>query len=131
TRARWTDLSGAWGFAYDDDDVGVAEGWQESAVAFARTITVPFPPESPASGIGDPSFHPIVWYRRIFAYAATGAKGRGSRRRAFRRGEVGSAAPGERLLLHFGAVDYRARVWVNGQLVATHEGGQTPFSADI
>jgi len=35
------------------------------------------------------------------------------------------------LLLHFGAVDYRAQVWVNGQLVATHEGGQTPFSADI
>ncbi len=45
--------------------------------------------------------------------------------------ERAASAPGERLLLHFGAVDYRARVWVNGQLVATHEGGQTPFSADI
>jgi beta-galactosidase/beta-glucuronidase len=34
-------------------------------------------------------------------------------------------------VLHFGAVDYRAAVWVNGQLVATHEGGHTPFHADI
>ena len=38
---------------------------------------------------------------------------------------------GKRLLLHCGAIDYRAHVWVNGQLVATHEGGQTPFTADI
>ena len=38
---------------------------------------------------------------------------------------------GKRLLLHCGAVDYRAQVWVNGRLVATHEGGHTPFSADI
>jgi beta-galactosidase/beta-glucuronidase len=37
----------------------------------------------------------------------------------------------ERLLLHFGAVDYRAAVWVNGTQVATHEGGHTPFSADV
>ena len=35
------------------------------------------------------------------------------------------------MLLHFGAVDYRAEVWVNGQHVAAHEGGHTPFSADI
>lgn len=131
TRARWTDLDGAWGFAYDDGDVGLGDGWERDAAPFTRTITVPFPPESPASGIGDPSFHAVVWYRRTFEYAAEGRVNRG-RRRVFRRG-AGEAAgpPGERLLLHFGAVDYRARVWVNGQLVATHEGGQTPFSADI
>src|SRR5690606_28334011 len=38
---------------------------------------------------------------------------------------------GKRVILHFGAVDYEAMVWVNGQLVAQHEGGHTPFSADI
>jgi beta-galactosidase/beta-glucuronidase len=111
TRPRWTDLGGPWGFAYDDGDVGLREGWQEGAAPFARTIVVPFPPESPASGIGDEAFHPVVWYRRSFV--------------------ADDIRDGERLILHFGAVDYRARVWVNGQLVATHEGGQTPFSADI
>src|SRR5689334_918585 len=99
TRARWTDLGGSWGFAYDDGDVGLTEGWQENGAAFTRTITVPFPPESPASGVGDPSFHPVVWYRRTFAYTVAGGEGRGSQRRAFRRGAAGGAAPGERLLL--------------------------------
>jgi beta-galactosidase/beta-glucuronidase len=72
---------------------------------------VPFAPESQASGIHDTSYHPIVWYRRTFHVDADDRAGR--------------------LLLHFGAVDYRATVWVNGQMVVTHEGGNTPFSADI
>ena len=128
TRARWTDLNGPWGFAYDDADAGLSAGWQQEAAPFTRTIEVPFPPESPASGIGDTAFHPVVWYRRSFEYA-TSRRGRG--RRDVRRKESAGNTPDERLLLHFGAVDYRARVWVNGQLVAEHEGGQTPFSADI
>jgi len=75
---------------------------------FDRTINVPFCPQSSLSGIGDPSPGDVVWYRRRFD------------------------APGsDRLLLHFGAVDYRATVWVNGEEVARHEGGHTPFSADI
>ncbi|MEA2523843.1 MAG: hypothetical protein QOF73_1070 [Thermomicrobiales bacterium] len=110
TRDRWTDLCGPWQFAFDDGDVGLAEGWHEREEPFDRTIVVPFPPESRASGIGDPAPHPVVWYRRTF--------------RAIQ-------APGERLLLHFGAVDYAAQAWVNGQLVAQHEGGHTPFSADV
>jgi beta-galactosidase/beta-glucuronidase len=111
TRTRWIDLGGNWGFAYDDGGRGLDEGWQERADVYTRTIHVPFPPESSASGIGDTSFHPIVWYRRTF--------------------EVSPEEREKRLLLHCGAVDYRAQVWVNGQLVATHEGGHTPFSADI
>ncbi len=111
TRTRWIDLGGAWGFAYDDERRGLDESWQTRVEVYTRTIQVPFPPESPASGIGDTSFHPIVWYRRTF--------------------QVSSVDAGKRLLLHCGAVDYRAHVWVNGQLVVTHEGGQTPFSADI
>jgi beta-galactosidase/beta-glucuronidase len=111
TRPRWVDLGGDWGFAHDDAGRGLDERWMERADPYARTIRVPFPPESPASGIGDTAFHPVVWYRRTFSDARAGA--------------------GERLLLHCGAVDYRASVWVNGRLVAAHEGGQTPFSADI
>ncbi len=111
TRARWIDLGGPWSFAYDDAGRGFDERWQERQDIYSRTIEVPFPPESPASGIGDTSFHSILWYRRTF--------------------QVPSEDKGKRLLLHCGAVDYRAHVWVNGQLVVTHEGGQTPFCADI
>lgn len=110
-RERWTDLCGAWQFAFDDADVGLLEDWVGRPEPFTHTIHVPFPPESRASGIHDPAFHPVVWYRRSFVVPPEDRAGR--------------------LLLHFGAVDYRARVWVNGQLVAQHEGGHTPFSADI
>jgi beta-galactosidase/beta-glucuronidase len=111
TRTAWTDLCGSWRFAYDDANVGLDAGWAGKPEVFDREIIVPFPPESEASGVADPSFHPVVWYRRTF--------------RVEERDRAG------RLLLHFGAVDYAARVWVNGRLVARHEGGHTPFSADI
>ena len=111
TREHWTDLSGTWQFAYDDADTGLLDGWIEKPAAFDRTITVPFPPESRASGIGDPAYHPVVWYRRTFS--------------------VDPQAKDQLQILHCGAVDYRAMVWVNGRLVAEHEGGHTPFSADI
>jgi len=42
-----------------------------------------------------------------------------------------SGGTGARLILHFGAVDYAATVWINGTIVTRHEGGYTPFSADI
>src|SRR5438067_1901359 len=75
---------------------------------FDRTITVPFCPQSELSGVGQTDLGDVVWYRRTF-----------------------DAPPAERLLLHLGAVDYRATVWVNGEEVAAHEGGHTPFTADI
>ncbi|HZB96322.1 MAG TPA: glycoside hydrolase family 2 TIM barrel-domain containing protein, partial [Herpetosiphonaceae bacterium] len=110
-RDRWIDLCGTWQFAYDDDDAGLGENWVDRPEVFDRTITVPFPPESRASGIGDPAFHPVVWYRRTFRLEPEDRR--------------------QQLLLHCGAVDYRAMVWVNGHLVTEHEGGHTPFSADI
>ncbi|MDQ3856611.1 MAG: glycoside hydrolase family 2, partial [Chloroflexota bacterium] len=109
-RERWTDLCGSWQFAYDDSNSGLSQRWMDREDVFDRTITVPFPPESEASGIADRGFHPVVWYRRTFRTPA---------------------GPHERLMLHFGAVDYAASVWVNGRFVAQHEGGHTPFSADI
>lgn len=75
---------------------------------FDRRILVPFAPQASLSGIGERSPGDLLWYRRRF-----------------------DAVPADRLLLHFGAVDYRATVWVNGVEVARHEGGHTPFSADI
>jgi len=108
-RAEWFDLCGEWQFSYDDEDLGLAQHWHEYPDRFESIIIVPFPPESELSGINDKGYHPVVWYRREFDHA----EGDG------------------RLLLHFGAVDYAAKVWVNGELVASHEGGHTPFSADI
>ena len=114
-RDRWLDLSGEWGFRYDDGDIGVDERWFETGIRYPQTITVPYPPESSASGIGDTGFHPVVWYSRV----VTAAELRSLR------------DDGGRLALHFGAVDYRADVWVNGQHLGHHEGGHTPFEFDL
>src|SRR5947199_10609579 len=108
-RENWTDLCGAWGFAFDKDECGLTERWFERDDVFCLQIQVPFPPESKLSGLHATAPHKVVWYRREFELA-----------------EVP-----ERLILHFGAVDYRASVWVNGRLAMEHEGGHTPFSADI
>jgi len=110
-RKRWADLNGEWGFAHDDDDRGFADRWFDKPEPFTRTITVPFPPESALSGVDEPGFHPVMWYRREI--------------------EIDEDDRGGRLMLHFGAVDYEAMVWVNGRLACKHEGGHTPFSAEI
>jgi beta-galactosidase/beta-glucuronidase len=115
-RQDWTNLNGEWSFVFDDSNVGLAKGWQNATPndlssgdsPFDRRITVPFCYQSARSGIGETAFHDVVWYARTFEH--TGA---------------------ELLLLHFGAVDYRATVWVNGVHVISHEGGHTPFSADV
>ena len=114
-RENWSSLDGVWDFAHDDADDGRSAHWFDgtSDAPFWRTIEVPFPPEALASTIGDTGFHPIVWYRRTVEHSTL------------------AHAEGERVLLHFGAIDYRASVWLDGQLVVTHVGGQTPFTADI
>ena len=118
-RGAWADLGGPWGFAFDDDDAGRSEHWQEQGAlgAAERVIQVPFPPESAASGIGDTGFHRVVWYRRELTAADLDAAGFGSRE--------------GRLLLHLGAVDYRAEVWLDGRLLGWHEGGHTPFALEL
>jgi beta-galactosidase/beta-glucuronidase len=110
-RKDWVHLNGAWEFEFDDKQVGRKQKWHHGTAAFSRTIQVPFSFESKLSGIGEPDFHDTVWYRRSFTVAEGWA--------------------GRRVQMHFGAVDYKANVWVNGEHVATHEGGHTPFSADI
>lgn len=109
-RESRVDLCGEWSFAFDDEDVGQAERWFEDGDKLTNTITVPYPPESKLSGIADTAFHPICWYARSFADPRK--------------------AENERLILHFGAVDYAATVWVNGVQIGSHEGGHTPFSLD-
>lgn len=110
-RAAWADLTGPWEFG-----IGAPRG-RAADVVFDRTIIVPFPPESAASGLGEESVLHSVWYRRQFGAAELA--------------EAGRRNASDRIMLHFGAVDWETTVWVNGSVVATHRGGQTPFSADI
>jgi len=110
-REPWVNLNGEWEFAFDDNNQGLQAQWHLGGVALDRRIQVPFAFQSKLSGIGDNSFHDCVWYRRPL--------------------DIPASFAGKRVILHFGAVDYEADVWVNGTLVAKHEGGHTPFSADI
>jgi len=109
-RTAWQNLNGKWQLAIDTPKSGLEKGWH-TGVDFPLAINVPFCPESKLSGVAHTDFLEAVWYRRKFA--------------------VDAALRGRRLLLHFGAVDYDARVWVNGSEVAHHRGGYTPFCADI
>ncbi len=106
-RATWTSLNGEWDFAIDHD----ARWEQPSQVQWERTIRVPYAPETAASGIQEMGLVSACWYHRDIDEAAL--------------------SDGERLILHFGAVDYEACVWFNDCLVATHEGGYTPFAVDV
>ncbi|GFZ82897.1 beta-glucuronidase [Paenibacillus marchantiophytorum] len=72
---------------------------------------MPFVYETKASGIEDTSFHPNVWYQRHFSIPVEQSN--------------------KRTLLHFQAVDYTAKVWVNGSYIGCHEGGYSAFSFDI
>jgi hypothetical protein len=106
-RESWISLNGPWEFALDPD----AKWRIPREVRWDRTILVPFSPETEASGIGDTSFYRRTWYRRTF--------------------DPPALHHGERLLLHFGAVDWTATVWVNDSVAVSHEGGYTPFTVDV
>ena len=109
-RDEWSNLNGTWEFAFDDANAGLDEGWHDGRALPGR-IVVPFPYQSELSGIDDKRVHPFVWYARTF--------------------DVPGAWRGRDLLLHFGAVDYRSTVWVNGHEVGNNQGGHVPFSFDI
>ena len=110
-RAEWQTLNGRWDFEFDDGDRGLAERWYSGAERFSRSIQVPYCFQSKLSGIADTAFHDVIWYRRSIQIPATWRS--------------------RRVLLHFGAVDYEASVWVNGDHAGFHRGGHVPFAIDI
>lgn len=105
-RAHWLSLDGPWRFRFDRER---RFHHPDEIPDWPATIEVPYPPESKASGLGERGFNPVVWYQR----------------------DVDIRADGGRVILHFGAVDYHAAVWVNGVRVGSHDGGHTPFRFDI
>lgn len=97
TRPDWQNLNGLWDFAVTVRETPFPNGWEGK-------ILVPFCIESALSGVGralEP--HERLWYRRIF--------------------QVAQSRNGQRVLLHFGAVDWECQVWVNGQELGVHRGG--------
>ena len=104
TRADWVNLNGLWDYA-----IRPKGQWIDK---YDDKILVPFCVESSLSGVqkyvGKDN---ELWYQREF--------------------EVPSKWNGKRMLLHFGAVDWKCDVWVNGIKVGSHTGGYTPFSIDI
>src|SRR5436190_936902 len=95
-RRDWQNLNGRWDYAIRDRDV-------DGPATFDGTILVPFPIQSRLSGVArQVSDRERVWYRRTLPV---------------------QPASGRRWLLHFGAVDWDATVFVNGQRVGAHRGG--------
>ncbi|MEV5548716.1 LamG-like jellyroll fold domain-containing protein [Streptomyces sp. NPDC052309] len=109
-RSRWKNLNGPWQFS-------AAEAGEQPVFGkdLDERIVVPFPVESQLSGLERHEDH--MFYRRLVDVP--------------KNWKVGKGGKGNRLKLNFGAVDYQARVWVNGTKVAEHTGGYNAFSADI
>jgi beta-galactosidase/beta-glucuronidase len=111
-REEWLNLNGEWEFQFDDENKGEKEGWQHgNGNSFSKKILVPFCFQSSMSGINDDSQHEIMWYKRNF--------------------HIPVSYNDKRVLLNFGAVDYYARVWVNGIFIGMHKGGYSPFKFEI
>lgn len=110
-RETWQNLNGEWEFQIDNADSGRERGLFEATASFDRVITVPFCPQSKLSGIGETDFMRAVWYRRHFT--------------------LGDEQTAGRVVLHCGAVDYEAYIYVNGTLCGTHRGGYASFAVDI
>jgi len=111
-RDAWLTLNGTWDFQFDPQNEGVHAHWyQPGKHTFLQKIVVPYPWESKLSGVNRPDYKGIAWYRRTF--------------------KIPKNWQGKAVFLRLGAVDWEAKIWVNGKPVGTHEGGYTPFEFEI
>lgn len=110
-RDKWMNLNGQWAFEIDNGRSGKARGLHQADAQLSDTILVPFCPQSELSGVNHKDFLSGVWYRRTFDLTKEQLSGRA--------------------VLHFGAVDYRCEVFINGVSVGTHTGGYVSFCFDV
>ena len=110
-RQYWLNLNGEWEFDFDFSRSALARGMYSENAVFTKKINLPFCPESELSGIGYTDFIPACIYRRSF--------------------DITREQKEKRIALHFGAVDYKASVFINGVLAGVHEGGYSSFCFDI
>jgi len=108
-RENWLNLNGQWQFEIDNGRSGEARGLQKEGVSLNGSILVPFCPESKLSGVEHLDFMYGVWYKRTVTLEELS----------------------EKTLLHFGAVDYHCKAFVNGKYVGEHKGGYVSFAFDI
>lgn len=109
-RENWINLNGEWEFEIDNEKSGEEKEYFKREHLNGKII-VPFCPESKLSGIGNTDFMDCVWYGKSI--------------------DVSKPTDSKRVILHFGAVDYRAVLYVNGSRVGEHSGGYTSFCFDI
>ena len=106
-RANWTNLNGLWQFA-----ILPKEAQSTIPTIFQGNILVPFAVESALSGVAKTvGKDSVLWYKRSLTLPAN--------------------ASGKNILLHFGAIDWRSEIYLNGAKIYTHEGGYDPFTVDI
>lgn len=110
-RENWLNLNGEWQFEMDHGNSGESRKLFENEKTFSQKIQVPFCPESKLSGIGNVDFMNSVWYKRTFTVTEEQLQ--------------------NLILLHFGAVDYEAEIYVNENKCCIHKGGYVSFSCDI
>ena len=109
-RSEWMNLNGTWTYSFDFGKTGEQKGWKNSK-GFDGHITVPFCPESSLSGVHHTDFINSIWYQRQL--------------------NIPSVWSGKKIMLNFGAVDYEAHIYVDGQLAMQHKGTGSSFSCDI
>ena len=111
-RENWLTLNGEWQFEIDTNADGEARGLVVGKELSSK-IVVPFCPESKLSGLGlgNTQYLKDLWYRRMF--------------------ELPASMKGKRVLLHFGGVDYKTWVYVNGHLAGTHVGENAAFAFEV
>lgn len=158
---NWHSLDGPWSFLFDDNDVGLFDFWhakclpqevtvnptntnssdktgapdivakiaagtqellqnnqfktREAVVNKRREIQVPYVFQCPASGINEQGVHEVLWYEKEIKDLRSEEERRS----------------GYRVIARFGAVDYEAKVWVDGSFFGGHRGGHVPFNVDI
>ncbi|MBR3592944.1 MAG: beta-galactosidase [Clostridia bacterium] len=110
-RENWLNLNGEWQFEIDNGNSGAERKLFEASQEFSQKINVPFCPESKLSGVENVDFMNSVWYKREFEITKKQLEGR--------------------VVLHFGAVDYKTTVYINGNKCGSHKGGYVSFSFDI
>ena len=109
-RTEWINLNGTWTYEFDLSNSGKNRKLFE-AKSFNNTITVPFCPESKLSGVSYTDFINQMWYQRSLSIPAEWQ--------------------GKKILLNFGAVDYFAEIFIDGEFVGNHCGGSSSFSIDL
>ncbi|MGL5695280.1 MAG: glycoside hydrolase family 2 protein [Peptostreptococcaceae bacterium] len=110
-RKEWLNLNGIWQFDFDDENRGLLNNWISNEKELKRRIQVPFAFQTELSGINETGFHDIVWYKKEI--------------------EIPKDWNNKKIILNFGAVDYRCSLYINEKYIGNHEGGHTSFSFEI